>query len=94
MSQMLELPDPVYAALQEVAAASGMTPAAWIAARLAPVPTSAEQGKVATSGPGSLAERFKGRVGRIASGGKECLSENTGEKFTDSLEAKKRAGHL
>ncbi len=34
MSQMLELPDPIYQALLEAAQASGKTPVAWIAEKL------------------------------------------------------------
>ena len=34
MSRMLELPDPIYAALEEAASSSGLTPAGWIAAHL------------------------------------------------------------
>jgi hypothetical protein len=34
MSQTIELPEPVWSALQEAARASGVTPAAWIAAHL------------------------------------------------------------
>lgn len=43
MSQMLELPDPIFAALREAARSSGTTPAGWIAARLpAPPPTNGQ----------------------------------------------------
>jgi hypothetical protein len=34
MSRQIELPDPVYAALEEAAAAAGITPAEWLAAQL------------------------------------------------------------
>jgi hypothetical protein len=37
MSQKIELPDAVHAALEEVARASGTTAADWIAAQLAPL---------------------------------------------------------
>lgn len=92
MSRMLELPDTVYAALQEAAEASGLTPAAWIAAHLPEA--SAQTGEGSEPPPRTLAERFAGRVGHVASGGRERLSENSGQKFADHLEAKKRAGHL
>ena len=39
--------------------------------------------EVHDGGPGSLADLFAGRVGRIRSGGKERLSEECGAKFTD-----------
>jgi len=35
-----------------------------------------------------------GRVGRIGNGGPERLSEACGEKCTDYVEAKRKAGHL
>lgn len=94
MNRTLELPEAVYTALRRAAKTSGITPAAWIAAHLpkpsAPVPT----GEAPEVSPGTLAERFAGRVGQIASGGRERLSEHTGERFGDHLEAKRRAGHL
>lgn len=42
----------------------------------------------------TMADRFAGRVGLIDSGGDGLLSQNTGEKFTDYLEEKRRAGRL
>ncbi|HMF14736.1 MAG TPA: hypothetical protein VKE94_20615 [Gemmataceae bacterium] len=44
MSKPLDLPDAVYAALQQAAEANGTTPADWIAAHLAAIPTSTEAG--------------------------------------------------
>lgn len=90
MSRTIELPDPVYTALQEAASASGLTPAAWIAAHLpsAPQPAGEEEP------PRMLADRFAGRVGRINSGGRERLSEASGDSFAAHLEAKRRAGNL
>ncbi len=90
MDENLELPKSVFDALSQAAEASGMTPVAWIAAHLpngSQMPDNAEQ--VAT-----MAERFAGQIGRIQSGGKLLLSENTGDKFTDGLVAKMQAGHL
>jgi hypothetical protein len=46
------------------------------------------------SGPKTLADLLKGRIGRIRSGSKEPLSKNCGEKFTEYLRQKKREGHL
>lgn len=93
MSRMLELPDPVYTALEAAASASGLTPAAWIAAHLpsADVP---DQPNGGVEPARTLADLFAGRVGQIASGGRERLSENAGERFTDYLEAKRREGRL
>jgi len=89
MSRIIELPEPVYLALRDAAEPSGVSPAAWIAARV---------GAPTEDGPDSpartLAELFAGRVGQIASGGREPLSEGAGQAFADHLEAKRRAGHL
>jgi hypothetical protein len=60
----LDLPDPIFDALSQAASASGMTPAGWIAAHL-PTPPPETSG----NGVKSLADRFAGRTGRIASGG-------------------------
>lgn len=89
MSRIIELPEPVYQALRDAAEASGVSPAAWIAARVG-APTEHETERMAPT----LAESFAGRVGQIASGGREPLSEGAGQAFADYLEAKRRAGHL
>jgi hypothetical protein len=89
MSHSLDLPDPIFAALQQAASASGTTPVGWIAAHL-PLP---EQ-SLAENGAKSLADLLKGQIGIIHSGGRECLSENCDEKFTDYLEQKRREGRL
>ena len=89
MSQIIELPDPVYGALQQAAQAAGVTPQAWIAARLAEGNVEIEAAKSAQT----LADKLVGRVGRIHSG-QGNLSETCGEKFTDYLEAKRREGRL
>lgn len=88
MSQTVELPDSVYAALKNVADATGTTPAEWIAAHLpkAPVET-VNNGKTA-------ADLFAGRIGRFRSSGQETLSEDTGKKFTEYVVQKKREGVL
>ena len=88
MSRNLELPEPVYNALESAAAATGTTPAGWIAAQL-PVhePTAA-------NGALSLADLFAGRTSRIASGGKENLSEFGREIYADDLECRRREGRL
>jgi hypothetical protein len=93
MSQMLEIPDPLYDELRRVAGASGMTPVDWIAAHLAPVTPAAPRGE-AGAPPQTLADLFAGRTGGIGSGGAERLSEDGGKKFTDYLQAKRKAGNL
>ena len=90
MSQILELPDALFHALQKAAADRGMTPQGWIAALISTNNADQSNG-VATP---TLAEKFRGRTGRIASGGKENLSEECGQKFTEHLQAKRQAGHL
>jgi hypothetical protein len=64
--RMLEVPDETYARLLAAAAASGLTPVGWIAARLQQTAVSAgeESGQEPTQ---TLAERFAGRVGVIDS---------------------------
>lgn len=94
MTRTIELPESVYTALRETAAASGLTPAAWIAARVGAPVTPASADATAERPAGTLAERFAGRVGQVASGGRESLSQDTGQAFTDHLEAKRRAGGL
>jgi hypothetical protein len=91
---MLEIPDELYAMLKEAAEASGTTPLGWIAAHLPKAKDIEHLQEAVEQGPGTLAELFAGRVGRIQSGGKERLSEECGEKFTDYLEAKRRVGDL
>ena len=91
MSQMLEVPDALYAALQRAAAASGLSPLAWIAAHLPTSQTSSNKSLDQERGPKTLADLFAGRVGRIRSGGKERLSEECGGAFTDYLEEKQKA---
>jgi hypothetical protein len=89
MSQNLELPDPLFDALQEAATASGTTPIGWIAARLPAVAT-----PVANNGAKSLADLLAGHIGSVHSGGKETLSQNCGERFADYLDQKRREGRL
>jgi len=94
MSQILEIPDTLYAVLKETAAASGLTPVEWIATRLPQTQQDKELRAEPATGPTTLADLFAGRVGHIHSGGRQRLSEECGKKFTDYLEEKRRAGHL
>jgi hypothetical protein len=89
MSQNLELPDPIFDALQQAASAKGTTPVGWIAAHL---PSRDEP--VSADGARTLADLFVGHLGGISSGGKETLSENCGEQFAEYVEQKRREGHL
>jgi hypothetical protein len=93
MSQ-IELPDPVYGALQQAAQAAGVTPQAWIAARLAEKPNAPQPVEATNvSPPKTMADLFAGQVGRIRTG-KKNLSEQSSAEFAKDLEAKRRAGHL
>jgi hypothetical protein len=89
MSKSLELPDPIYAALEAAASARGTTPVGWIAAHLP-----AASDSLAKNGAKTLRDLLKGKIGQVQSGGKEALSQNCGERFTDYLEQKRREGRL
>ncbi len=89
MSQNLELPDPIFDALYQAAAASGTTPVGWIAAHL---PSPQKPYKQAEAK--SLADLLAPYIGTIHSGGRETLSENCRQRFADHLEVKRREGRL
>ena len=89
MSQKLEIPDPIFDALHQAAAASGTTPVGWIAAHLPPAADKSTQKEAK-----SLADLLAGHIGTVHSGGKEALSQNCGERFTDYLVQKRREGRL
>ena len=92
MSRMLELPDPVYQALEQAATAKGLTPAAWIAAHLPSPPP--DRPRVGPDGkPLTMLDLFAGHIGVIASGIGD-LSEDTGRKFAEGMEEKRREGRL
>jgi len=92
MSRSVDLPDSVYAALEEAATSSGTTPAEWIAARLPqpapPIPPECE-GKL----PRTLADSWAGYIGRFSS---DCgdLSERVSEVYGEALMEKHRARQL
>lgn len=88
MSRTLDIPEPVFTALESAAAATGMTPVAWIAAHL---PT---REKPDSNGARTLADLFAGRTGRIASGGNLDLSEECGDHFAQELQRKRSEGRL
>lgn len=97
MSKTIEMSDQDYACIQKAAAADGISLDAWVVAKLpldvhgadpvAPAFTHPKPGR-------TMADRFAGRLGVVASEGDGRFSENTGEKFTDHLEEKRRAGIL
>lgn len=88
MSQTLELPDSVYAALKKAADATGTTPAEWIADHLPKVPAGA-----VNNGAKTAADLFAGRIGVIRSEGRDS-SEDIGRSFTEYVVQKKRDGIL
>lgn len=92
MSKMIEMPDELYAELAKAAAVDGTTPLGWIAARLRLLRGSKRMDPNPTGQ--TLAERFAGRVGVVASGGQERLSERHSEVFGEMLEEQRRAGRL
>jgi hypothetical protein len=80
VTHRLEVPDSVYQALERAASASGTTPVGWISAKLGndaaiELPRDAR----------TASDLFAGRIGRIHSGGKYVLSENSGDRLVDSL---------
>ena len=94
MSKKLELPESLYETLQQAAEAEGTTPAGWIKTHLSRDQNIGERPIKIKKKPLSLADLFSCRVGQIRSGGKEALSEECGDKFTDYLEEKRHGGHL
>lgn len=84
MSKSIEVLNQDYARGQQAAEADG-------GPRESPAPAS----PCAAGQPKrTMADRFAGRLGVVASNGDGRLSENTGETFTDYLEEKRRAGTL
>lgn len=94
----IEFSEQDFAAIERAAAAEGIPVDEWVVANLPLNGSRAESHAYSPSTaakPGrTMADRFAGRLGVVASGGDERLSENTGEKFTDYLEEKQRAGTL
>jgi len=89
MPQNLEIPDPIFDALQQAASASGTTPVGWIAAHL---PNQVDSKSVEAAK--TLADLFAGHIGGFKSGSNVPLSQNCGEIFADYLEEKRREGRL
>src|SRR4051812_22676943 len=77
MSRSVDLPEAVYAALEEAAAADATSPAEWIAARL-PQPAPAVEAVCEGKPPRTLADEFAGRLGLFSSGPSD-LSERVSE---------------
>jgi hypothetical protein len=88
MSITIDLPPDTELQLRERAEKLGQDPAAYIIALLD------RDLKHIEGAPRTLAEAFAGRLGLVNSGGLERLSEDTGEKFADYLEQKRREEHL
>ena len=90
MSRTLEISDELYDRLETAATASGTTPVEWLELHVPKVNGAMPQPEVKKT----LRERLDGLIGNFSSGGQERLSENTGERFTDYLEQKRREGRL
>lgn len=92
MSHILEVPDKVYAEMQEAAKARGLTPLDWIVAQL--LSSSRANGAPIGTRPATMAERLAGRVGRISSGTGEPSSDTIAQHVAEHLEEKQRQGRL
>lgn len=91
LGNSVDLPDPVGVALEDAAAAAGITPAGWIAAHLPPGSTAGPACDGAR--PRTLAERFEGYIGFVDTGESD-LAERHSELFADGMEEKQRMGRL
>jgi hypothetical protein len=92
MSRSVDLPEAVYAALEEAAVASGTSPAEWIAARV-PRPAPAAEPECEGQPARTLAERFEGYIGLFSSGPSD-LSERVSEIYAEGTVEKHRARQL
>src|SRR5687767_5135975 len=92
MSRSVDLPDSVFAALEEAATASGTSPAEWIAAHL-PQPAPTVEPECDGQPPRTLAERLEGYIGLVHSG-RGDLSERVSELFADGVVEKHRERQL
>ena len=91
VSRLLAIPEPVYAAIEQVARARGLTPLTWIIGHLpAPQPTPAPDG----AKPRTMAERLAGRIGKFSGSKGIPSSDNVAQSFAEHLEAKQREGRL
>jgi hypothetical protein len=104
MSKTLELPDDVYAELEEVAARFAVDPATWVADRVRLAKTKDSPGQSPEgNGPDApppsprktLAELLEGVIGSVDSGGLEAIEERCrGDSFAEYLLQKKKEGRL
>jgi hypothetical protein len=92
MSKMIEVPEELFERLERAAAAEGLTPVAWLDARLRVLRGSRHAG--ANENAGTVSDRLAGLVGVVASGGQERLSERHSEVFGEMLEEQRRTGRL
>lgn len=88
---LIELTDELHARLLQAAAAEGLTPIDWIAARL---PSSLPALTQSEAPAKTMADVLAGRVGRIGSGTGRPSSVNVSESFAEYLEEKHRNGRL
>ena len=90
MSKILEIPDSVYEALADVAAANGQSPADWIASKVPMKPIVAPR----DGSPRTLADRLAGRIGKFKSSGDGEGSRNCRNIYIDGLVEKRDKGHI
>jgi hypothetical protein len=85
MSRVLELPDPLFEALEKAATETGTTPIGWLAGLLQPNPMPAGL---------TLADTFQGRLGTVATRQDQGLGSEGVETWADHLAEKRRQGTL
>lgn len=90
-SRMLEVPEPIYAAIAEEAGARGLTPLTWIIGQLSARPPAPAPNGVK---PKTMAERLAGRVGLLSGSKGLPGSDGVAQSFAAHLEAKQREGRL
>lgn len=85
MSRVLELPDPLFEALEKAATETGTTPVGWLAGLLQPNPMPAGS---------TLADSFRGRLGTVVTRQDSDLGSEGGVTWADHLAEKRRQGTL
>jgi hypothetical protein len=95
MSRSVDLPDSVFAALEEAASAAGMTPEGWIATTLSPSASTVQAESDAPPSP-TPAERFAALAGGLRSRGSDTsehcggMSAHAGEGRDEAAGAHRR----
>jgi len=93
MSRSIEISDGTYKVIEQLTAASGITPTAWVEAE-------ARRSSAAVAEPQlqddlrNMAEVLAEHLGSVASGGLDAIAARPGDPFSDYLIEKKRSGRL